>query len=393
MSMSAISQSVGGGKATNNPDDVRRVQTMLNAVPAVSGGPQPPLDVTGAIDDETVAAITAFQQARYPSADGVVSPTGRTIQDLAVYANAATDPDPRADVPEVFCDVRVTAGPCGRDMMDRLREVEASLREQSPQDSDFKALYGIQTVDGHQGRGVPIPVGKAVDLNANTNPYVVTRSSVNGRTMFGGEQGGTPLGDAMRAQIASVYDRAVAWGKPGSVADMNVRRPGETTESVYLRFRLVSTRLGAYLSFAIRPDGPTRLTRPVIPDVATADDAHLRSAIPAMGVGAERWPDDDARTHIKDFLAQFPMPAPPGGRGGDVVAAWHAQMLRDYEIMRLPLVLGPPSPAPKMTRNPVYGFMDLPLAVVDAMVRAGLAWGACDLGPAASGDMMHFQTP
>jgi hypothetical protein len=68
-------------------------------------------------------------------------------------------------------------------------------------------------------------------------------------------------------------------------------------------------------------------------------------------------------------------------------------MLRDYELMRLPLVFGDPTLNPQVTRNPVYGFMDLPLAVVDAMVRSGLRWGACDLGDKESGDMMHFETP
>src|SRR5262245_25520630 len=226
--MSVISSSVGAGNATNNPDDVKTVQAMLNTVPALSGGPQPPLDITDDINDETIAAITIFQKARYSSADGKVDPNGRTIQDLTIYANAATDPDPRADPPEVFCDVRVTAGPCGPDMMQRLRQAEIDLRDQSPQDADFRSLYGIQSVDGHQRRKAPVPIGKAVDLNANTNPYVVTRTIVDGQPKFGGEQAGIPLTEVKRAQIAAIYDRAVSWRHPSSVADMGIRRAGET---------------------------------------------------------------------------------------------------------------------------------------------------------------------
>src|SRR5262249_50849613 len=136
---------------------------------------------------------------------------------------------------------------------------------------------------------------------------------------------------------------------------------GETTESVYLRFHLVSSSLISYLSFAVLPNGPSSLTRPVISDVDTADYDSLLTAIPS---DVERWQKDEARAQIKDFLHKFPMPPSPVPGGTDIVAGWHAQILRDYELMRLPLVLGDPTLNPVKTRNPVYGFMDLPLAVV-----------------------------
>jgi len=365
---------------------------MLNTVPPVSGGPKSPLIITDTINDDTIAAIIGFQKARYASSDGRVDPNGRTIADLKIYLDAAAEDDLRADPPEVFCDIRVTGGPCGPVMMERLRQVEADLRDQSPADTDFRSFYGIKSLDGHQGRKVPVPIGKAVDLNADANPYVVTRTIVGGQEKFGCERDGTPLPEAKCALIAAIYDRAVSWGHAGRVADIGVRRPGEATADVFARFRLVSSSLSAYLSFAMLPNGPSRITRQAIPAVESADYDSLLRAIPADGTLAERWQESEAKVVIKDFLDKFPVPNLPIP-SADLITGWHAQILRDYELMRLPLVFGMPTPNPKMTRNPVYGFMDLPLAVADSMVRHGLQWGACDLGVGSSGDMMHFQSP
>jgi hypothetical protein len=390
--MSVISGSVGADPATNAPEDVSTIQRMLNIVPPECGGPMTALSVSGTIDADTIAAITAFQEARYTSSDGRVDPRGRTLSDLNIYESAAADTNPQAAPPEVFCDVRVTGGPCGPEMMRRLRQVEAVLRQQSPRDQDFRSWCGILSVDGHQGRPSAIPIGKAVDLNANTNPYIVTRSFDGGVTKFGGERDGIPLTDAKRALIATIYDRAMAFAAPGNVADVGIRHPGETTGDVHVRFHRVSSSLSTYLSFAILPHGPFRLERPVIPNVETADYDMLLKTIPADGPLAERWDVETALQQIKEFLAQFPMlpPLPVS----DLITGWHAQLLRDYELMRLPLVFGKPTPTPKATRNPVYGFMDLPNAVVQAMCDSGgLKWGACDLEIAGSGDMMHFQAP
>ena len=178
-------------------------------------------------------------------------------------------------------------------------------------------------------------------------------------------------------------------------AAVSIRQGGEATTDVYSHFRSVSLSLQSYLSFAILPSGPTRLVRPVVPDAENADYDALLSQIPADGPLAERCDVDTAIQQLTDFLTQFPVPLNLPLSGVDAFRAWHAQILRDYELLRLPLVFGDPTPSPRMTRNPVNGFMDLRRELVVAMCDSAIAdliWGACDLGINESGDMMHFQT-
>lgn len=379
-----------GPNAPNADEDVQVVQSALNTVPTALGGPSTPL-TSGVIDDDTLSAILAFQQARYTNGDGRVDPRGRTLRDLSTYVDADANNDPNASKPEVFCDVPVSAGPCGPDMMGRLRLVEAALRDQWPSDQDFSNWHGIVNVNGHQGRSSPVPIGKAVDLNPNTNPYIVTRTG----STFGGESGANTLSQARRARVAEAFDRAMSFGGPGRTADIATRRPGESTADVYLRFRAASSSLMSYMSFAILPSGPSLLLRPVVPDAENADYDTLLDAIPVDGPLAERWDVDTAVQQLTDFLTLFPVPLPFPFAGIDAFRAWHAQILRDYELIRLPFVSGDPSPNPAKTRNPVNGFMDVRREVVEAMCDSALGnlkWGACDIGDRASGDMMHFQT-
>jgi hypothetical protein len=378
-----------GPNAPNAAEDVQVIQSALNTVPVALGGPSTPL-TSGVIDDDTLAAILAFQQARYFNSDGRVDPRGRTLRDLSTYSDADAN-DPADSKPEVFCDVHVQAGtgPCGSDMMGRLRLVEAALRDQWPRDQNFSSWHGIVSLNGHQGRSDPIPIGKAVDLNADTNPYIVTRTG----STFGGE--GSTLSQSRRARVAEAFDRAMSFGGPGRAADIRTRRPGESTADVYLRFHALSSSLMSYMSFAILPSGPSSVRRPVVPDAENADYDTLLEAIPADGPLAERWDVDTAVQDLTDFLTRFPVPLPFPFAGIDAFRAWHAQILRDYELIRIPFVSGPASVNPAKTRNPVNGFMDLRREVVEAMcnsARGNLIWGACDLGDRASGDMMHFET-
>jgi hypothetical protein len=376
-----------GPNAPNADEDVQVIQGALNTVPVPLGGPSTQL-TSGSIDDDTLNAILTFQQARYFNGDGRVDPRGRTLRDLSTYSNADANTDPNASKPEVFCDVPVSAGPCGSDMMGRLRLVEAALRDQWPRDQNFSDWHGIVNVNGHRGR---LPRGKAVDLNLDTNPYIVTRTG----STFGGENDGEVLSQSRRARVAEAFDRAMSFGGPGRTADIRTRRPGESTTDVYLRFRSVSRSLMSYMSFAILPSGPSLVFRHVVPDAENADYDALLVAIPTDGPLAERWDVDTAVQELTDFLTRFPVSLPFPFVGIDAFRAWHAQILRDYEVIRLPLVSGPSSSDPKKTRNPVNGFMDLRREVVEAMCDSAignLKWGACDLGDGESGDMMHFQT-
>jgi peptidoglycan hydrolase-like protein with peptidoglycan-binding domain len=66
----------------NTRQDVRLIQTLLNAVPANRGGPSKPLKVDGIVGQHTLAAIKLFQQANTRIVDCRVDPGGPTIQKL-----------------------------------------------------------------------------------------------------------------------------------------------------------------------------------------------------------------------------------------------------------------------------------------------------------------------
>jgi hypothetical protein len=79
MAAITLSGAVGAPPATNATDDVRKVQTLLNAV-------QPPLSkpvtVTGSIDQATITAIREFQRRFMSNPDGRVDPDNRTLLHL-----------------------------------------------------------------------------------------------------------------------------------------------------------------------------------------------------------------------------------------------------------------------------------------------------------------------
>ena len=80
---SSISGSVGAGGANRN-SDVMSVQSMLNRVPASSGGPLTPLKTDGLCGPLTIAAIRRFQSANFGFNDGRVDPGGKTINRLSI---------------------------------------------------------------------------------------------------------------------------------------------------------------------------------------------------------------------------------------------------------------------------------------------------------------------
>jgi hypothetical protein len=66
------------------------------------------------------------------------------------------------------------------------------------------------------------------------------------------------------------------------------------------------------------------------------------------------------------------------------------RILRDYELVRVPMAFGAPSIAPVSTRNPARGFLSLRREIVITIWdTAHMRWGACDFG-SESGDMMHL---
>ncbi|MDB4929442.1 MAG: hypothetical protein JWM10_1926 [Myxococcaceae bacterium] len=260
-----------------------------------------------------------------------------------------------------------------RDFARILQRADAVLREQyadamlalpagAPQPT-FGEWHGVRGVGGHRPGSSWHGKGKAVDLNYTTNPYVATRNLRS----YGGEGAGRGLG--VRRPAVEAYDRAclVRWGRP---ADVTGRKAGESTGAAWDRFRAVSVALEAYFAPYFRREAKLVERRPVV--------KYATAPAEAFEVMAER--------------GELAVP----------LAAVPLQVLRDFEAVRIPTVVGAPSKAPGVTRNPARGIMDLPRHTVVAVCDLGgqlLRWGMIDFGDGASatrdaeegenGDGMH----
>lgn len=168
-------------------------------------------------------------------------------------------------------------------------------------------------------------------------------------------------------------------------ADVNMRRTGETTSSVYSRFKATSDALSTYLSLAFFTNYDEVLGQP-IRNIETATEAQLLAAIPLT----ER---KDEATAIADITAVMSDPVWQASHPAFTQTAreGYFRMLRDYELVRIQMVRGNPTARPADTRNPARGFLDMPEHFVVAMHDVGnLRWGAADFGAHASGDVHHF---
>ena len=232
--------------------------------------------------------------------------------------------------------------------------------------------------------------GSAVDVNYGLQPYIATRSTVGEKTVYGGEAAGAHL-QAQRKAATDVYDRAVAFEYgAGKTADVSSRKPGESTSAAFTRFSTVDRALSSYLRHAFLEE-PTAVRRPPIPDVETASEDDLLTAIPTT----ERRPEAQA---IGDLEALMGNTFTAGQEFQKSHPGWpyspreqYFRMLRDYELVRVPMQRGDPSASPKDTRNPTRGFLHMRREFVEAMVDVGkLRWGLVDLGEHSSGDVHHF---
>src|SRR5262245_3762706 len=79
-----ISASVGRMGGKNQPEDVVKVQQLLNNVPIGKGGPVAKLDVDSFCGPRTIDAIQKFQLHHFgwKGADGRVDPDGPTLAKL-----------------------------------------------------------------------------------------------------------------------------------------------------------------------------------------------------------------------------------------------------------------------------------------------------------------------
>jgi hypothetical protein len=241
-------------------------------------------------------------------------------------------------VPCVFLGRNVGGGVIGP-FQAVLKDVEGVLRQQYALQNLNASFYdwcGIHAVGGFR----PSPSGYhghgvAVDLNYSTNGYSVSRTG----KILGGEAAGADL-HSVRVAFMEAADRICAEAKVP--CDLAARKAGESTGDAWDRWHLVSDAIKAYF-------------------------APYYSAGPELDTGHE------------PVLPNVTIPE---------------QVAKDYQAIRVPLVIGNPSARPRTTRNPARGLMDLPKHVVVAMCDVGKCrWGAIDFGSLESGDIMHFDRP
>jgi hypothetical protein len=287
----------------------------------------------------------------------------------------------------------------------RLRDVEADLQSQ------FNALAPADRINPHDGSAATSVrrwiglreincwrdttskhgSGSACDVNYTRTPYIVTRTegtddAGNPTTTLGGERAGAGL-TVQRERTVDVFDRAETFMiAEGHRADVSPRATGESTADVYTRFRRTSDNLSNYLQYAFHAPTNPRVNRAPLADPDAATEDELLAAIPET----ERRPLDEGVALIQALLDSFAFQA--------THPTWsvsardqYFRMLRDYEMVRVPMVYGNPSATPAATRNPAGGFLDLRQELVESLVDVGrLRWGAADLGENESGDMHHF---
>ncbi|HET9143112.1 hypothetical protein [Actinophytocola sp.] len=269
-------------------------------------------------------------------------------------------------------------------MVAALAAVEENLRElhrAAGVESPFEQWAGIH--EPHKGiyPGGHHAAGIAVDLNYTTNPYVATRTVHT----FGGERGSAV---AVRRAAVEVYDRAVAFTFSETDTSDTSCRIHDSIGDIYDHFQVASDCLVYYLGAAFSAD-PRRVDRRPVPGVAELADGD-----PAFDVFGAELPGGLAAADAVIAALDGQMSS-DGWREAHpnwpyTPAQQYWQLLRDFELVRTPMVFGSPADV-RSTRNPARGFLDLRREVVLALVEVGgMRWGACDFGPDESGDIMHF---
>ena len=190
------------------------------------------------------------------------------------------------------------------EMHDRLAAAEHAIRssfDALPPERRIDPFTGEANASFQQWTGVRSPIvawisraaqhsaGAAIDIEPAANPYIVTR--YNG--VPGGEPGGEHLRD-MRNRALAAYDRAMRFVRgENAAADVSPRKPGESTESVWLRFEATSDALMRYFSVAVNPDQAT-IARIALEN---ADDVSDEQLLAVIGED-ERIPLDVALTAV-----------------------------------------------------------------------------------------------
>lgn len=203
----------------------------------------------------------------------------------------------------------------------------------------FAEWHDVRSCGGYRKGGGWHAKGLAVDIDYRRQGYVVTRTRTARGVVYGGEAASAGF-RGVREAFADACDRACV-ALDGEPADLSARKAGESTGAVWDRWDRTSRAVAAYLA-------------PYYPAV---DD---------LVVG-----DADAREGVE---------IPP-------------QVAADYQALRVPLVVGQPHPAPRLTRNPARGLIAWTRPVFVALADVGgLRMGLCDFGARESGDAHHLDT-
>lgn len=292
-----------------------------------------------------------------------------------------------------FAGWSVTGG-VSQKMAQVLRAVEARLRAEQTAEGDTGSLadwIGLdEPVRGARGAGQGShSTGNAVDVNYETAPYIATRS---GGT-YGGEKVDHP-DIPMRQRAVQACDNAVAYStSAGRRADLSIRL-NDTIGQTYDRFRLASDALLVYFA-GVMSFVPRQVARPPIPHVHTLADGS--PAFDALRPQLATTPAE-AIAGIQRVLGD------PGWQeqhpGWPLTAEQqYWQILRDFELVRIPMLYGAASGPVTRTRNPARGFLPFRREFVVAMIEEADAilphgkpsrWGASDFGAPANGDIQHF---
>ena len=209
----------------------------------------------------------------------------------------------------------------------------------------YSKFHGVKGAVGwRNGKpSAPHPRGHAIDLNYATSGYGAVESTVRGRIVLGGEGAARRLGIATAVRVP--YTAAVrrACEAAGVAYDLSAGRRDELPSSVWDRHHRASEAVRKYLA-------------PYFPDQDAYD------------IGA-----DDLKPGVT--LADVP-----------------AQVLEDYQALRVVLVAGKVELHPNITRNPAKGLFEINRCVIEAFCDAGpkLRWGGGFFGAEETGDYMHL---
>jgi hypothetical protein len=280
-----------------------------------------------------------------------------------------------------------------------LQKVEQQLRAKyallPPRNrpATFKEYAGVKTITCKKphvaSNGRNHINGVACDINYAGQPHIAVRTGAT----YGGENGDqvSAATTAVRKAAVEVYDRAVAFVETNPYAEMkaDVSAKEEAKALSYARFKRVSDALKGYLGLVFNTN-LIYINRKPPTNLKTITDTALEALIPAIGPLAER------KTKAAALLAiQAYMKVPDWIHNHDpynlTAEQLYYQILRDYEKVRIPMLVGSQTTAPAKTRNPARGFLDMPEHLVVALGNIkGMRWGATNFGPSFSGDMMHF---